>query len=55
MSFGIALASKVFQRTLEQQLEGLEGVKNIHDEILLWGEGEIEEAEATMIKECMSF
>ena len=39
MPFGIAPASEIFQRLLEQQLEDLEGVKNIHDDILVWGEG----------------
>ena len=39
MPFGIAPASELFQRKLEQQLEGLAGVKNIHDDILVFGEG----------------
>ena len=38
MPFGIAPASELFQRKLEQQLEGLAGVKNIHDDILVFGE-----------------
>ena len=39
MPFGIAPASELFQRKLEQQLEGLAGVKNILDDILVFGEG----------------
>ena len=39
MPFGIAPASELFQCKLEQQLEGLAGVKNIHDDILVLGEG----------------
>ena len=37
MPFGLAPALKLFQRKLEQQLEGLVGVKNIHDDILVFG------------------
>ena len=40
MPFGIAPAPEIFQRRLEQQLEGLSGVSNIHDDILIMGEGE---------------
>ena len=40
MPFGIAPAPEIFQRRLEQQLEGLPGVSNIHDDILIMGEGE---------------
>ena len=36
MPFGIAPASELFQRKLEQQLEGLAGVKNNHDDILVF-------------------
>ena len=39
MPFGIAPASELFHRQLEQQLEGLAGVKNSHDDILVFGEG----------------
>ena len=39
MPFGIAPASEIFQKKLEQALEGLEGIRNIHD-IVIWGEGE---------------
>ena len=40
MSFGIAPASEIFQKKLEQALEGLEGVRNIHDDIVTRGEGD---------------
>ena len=33
-------SQKLLQRLLEQQLEGLEGVRNIHDDIIVLGEGE---------------
>ena len=39
MPFGIKPASEIFQKRLEQALEGLEGVKNIHDDIMVWGVG----------------
>ena len=39
MPFRIVPASEIFQRSLEQQLEGLGRIKNIHDDILVWGEG----------------
>ena len=39
MPFGIKPASEIFQRRLEQELEGLSGVRNIHDDILVYGEG----------------
>ena len=48
MPFRISPASAIFQRLLEQQLGGLEGVRNIHDDILVWGEGETYQ-EATSI------
>ena len=38
--FGIAPASEIFQKKLEQALEGLEGIRNIHGDIVIWGEGE---------------
>ena len=40
MPFGIAPASQIFQKRLEQVLRGLEGVRNIHDDIIVWGDGE---------------
>ena len=39
MPFGISPAPEIFQRWLEQQLIGLDGVSNIHDDILVIGEG----------------
>ena len=47
MPFGISVAPKEFQRSIDENLEGLEGVKVIADDILVWGDGEtIEEATA---------
>ena len=40
MPFGISPAPEIFQSCLEQQLVGLEGVTNIHDDILVIGEGD---------------
>ncbi|KAK2564593.1 Retrovirus-related Pol polyprotein from transposon 17.6 [Acropora cervicornis] len=40
MPFGISPALEQFQRRLEQALEGLEGVKPIFDDILIFGVGE---------------
>ena len=40
MPFGISPAPEEFQRRLEQALEGLEGVKPIFDDILIFGVGE---------------
>lgn len=38
LPFGVSSASKVFQRAIAQMLEGLEGVVNVIDDILVWGE-----------------
>ena len=43
MPFGIAPASQIFQKRLEQALSGLEGVRNIHDDIIVWGGGKTTE------------
>ena len=43
LPFGIAVASEEFQRRLNQELEGLEGIKAIADDILIYGEGETDE------------
>ena len=43
MPFGVSPVSGNFQRLLEKQLEGLKGVKNIHDDIPVWAESETEE------------
>ena len=40
MPFGIKPAPEIFQRRLEQALEGLPGVKNIHDNVIINGEVE---------------
>ena len=47
-AFGISVAPEEFQRRIDENLEGLEGVKAIADDILIWGDGEnIEEATAS--------
>lgn len=38
LPFGISSAPEVFQRCLSQHLEGLDGVVNVMDDILVWGE-----------------
>ena len=40
MPFRIAPASESFQKELEQALEGLGGIRNIHDDNVILGEGE---------------
>ncbi len=37
LPFGISSASKVFQRSLTQMIEGLDSVVNILDDLLVWG------------------
>ena len=45
MPFGISVAPEEFQRRMDENLEGLDGVKAIADDILTWGDDEtIEEA-----------
>ena len=39
MPFGIKPAPEILQRRLEEALEGLPGVKNIHDDVIMYGEG----------------
>ena len=47
MPFGIAPAPEIFQEKLDEVLSGLEGVKAVVDDILVYGEGDtIEEAES---------
>ena len=54
MPFGISVAPEEFQRRIDENLEGLEGVKAIADDILIWGDGEnIEEATASHDKRCL--
>ena len=43
MAFGISVAPEEFQRRIDEALEGLEGVKAIHDDILIWGSGKNED------------
>ena len=38
MPFGISVAPEEFQRRIDENLEGLEGVKAIADDILIWGD-----------------
>ena len=40
MPFGISVAPEEFQRRIDENLEGLEGVKAIADDILVWGDGD---------------
>ena len=43
MAFGISVDPEEFQRRIVEALEGLEGVKAIHDDILIWGSGKNED------------
>lgn len=43
MPFGISPAPEEFQRRLDEALEGLEGVKAIHDDIVVFGCGDTDE------------
>ena len=38
MPFGISLIPEKFQRRIDENLKGLEGVKAIVDDILIWGD-----------------
>lgn len=38
LPFGVSSASEVFQRAIAQMIEGLDGVVNVIDDILVWGE-----------------
>lgn len=42
LSFGISSAAEVFQNTLSTALEGLSGVRNISDDIIVFGENQLE-------------
>ena len=56
VSFGISVAPEEFQRRIDENLEGLDGVKAIADDILIWGDGEIiEEATASHEKRLLTF
>ena len=53
--FGISVAPEEFQRRIDENLEGLEGVKAIADDILIWGDREnIEEATASHDKRLLA-
>ena len=43
LPFGINVAPEEFQRRIDESLEGLEGVKAIADDILVWGDGDTRE------------
>ena len=43
MPFGISPSPEEFQRRLDEALEGLEGCKAVHDDILVWGCGKCHE------------
>lgn len=43
MPFGISPAPEEFQRRIDESLEGLKGVKAIHDDILIYGSGDTDE------------
>ena len=44
LPFGIKSATEVMHRTVTQLLEGLEGVKSIRDDIVIWGKNTAEQA-----------
>ena len=47
-AFGISVAPEEFQRKIDENLGGLEGVKAIVDDILIWGDDDsFEEATAS--------
>jgi hypothetical protein len=39
MPFGISPAGEIFQRRLDQAIEGLDGVKTVADDIIVIGNG----------------
>ena len=42
LCFGLSSASEVMHRTIAQLIDGIEGVKSIHDDIIIWGKGNAE-------------
>jgi hypothetical protein len=42
LHFGISTASEVFQNVLQQSLQGLHGVRNIADDLIVWGKSQEE-------------
>ncbi len=45
LPFGIASAPEVFHKTVQQLFEGIEGVRSIHDDIIVWGKTKAEHDE----------
>ncbi|KAK3084785.1 hypothetical protein FSP39_018986 [Pinctada imbricata] len=43
MPFGIKPASEEFQRRIDEALEGLSGIKAVHDDIVVWGSGDTDQ------------
>ena len=55
-AFGISVAPEEFQRIIDENLGGLEGVKAIVDDILIWGDDDnFEEATASHDKKLLAF
>ena len=52
LPFGINSASEVFQNAIQQALQGLRGVKNIVDDIFVWGR--TQEEQMITSKHCCS-
>ncbi|XP_028408174.1 uncharacterized protein K02A2.6-like [Dendronephthya gigantea] len=42
LPFGLSCASEVFQNAIQQALQGLNGVRNIADDIIVWGKSQKE-------------
>jgi hypothetical protein len=42
LSFGVSSAAEIFQNTLSNALEGLDGVRNISDDIIVFGRNQEE-------------
>ena len=40
LPFGLSCASEVFQNAMQQALQGLDGVRNIADDIIVWGKNQ---------------
>ena len=54
-AFGISVAPEEFQRIIDENLVGLESVKAIVDDILIWGEDDsFEEAKASHDKKLLA-
>lgn len=49
LPFGVSSASEVFQHTIAQMIEGLDGVVNVIDDLLVWGET-VEEHDMRLIQ-----